>query len=312
MNPHRSLVRLSFVAFAAVASAAATAEADISKMACVEANTKGQDLRREGMLSAAREQLRTCADPSCPRLVRNDCTKRLDQLDQVQPTVVLAVKDGTGRDLRNVKVSIDGKPLAERLTGVALPVDPGAHSFTFEVQGLAPVTRELVLREGEKGRTEVVVFGGANGAGEQAPTPPAPPPEAVSPASSTPASGGNAGGAGEVHGGGTQRTLGFVVGGVGAALLAAGAVFGGLTILAHSDYEKNCGSNIGAPEGQCNPQGVSGQSDAAMKGTLSTAFFAAGGAAVVVGAVLFLTAPTTSASVKVGVGPSGLLVRGAW
>jgi hypothetical protein len=292
-----ALVCLSFVALAGSASSPPAAQAEVPKRVCVEANIKGQDLRRDGKLSAAREQFHKCADPSCPGLVRDDCTKRLNEVDQVEPTVVFAMRDA-GRDVAAVKVTMDGRTIAEKLTGVAISVEPGAHTFTFEVEGRPPITREFVLREGEKGRTEVVDIGGG-----------------TSPAGGAPAAGpdgGHVGAEGERHEGGVQRTLGFIAGGLGVGLLAAGGVFGGLTILAHSDYEKNCGSNIGAPAGKCNQQGVDGQSDAAMKGTLSTVFFAAGGAAVALGAVLFLTAPSASAQVQVGLGPSGVLVRGAW
>ena len=91
--------------------------------------------------------------------------------------------------------------------------------------------------------------------------------------------------------GSMQRAAGLTVGAVGAASLVAGAVFGALSIAAHDSYEKNCGSNIGVAPGGCSQAGVDGEKDAAMKGTLSTIFFVAGGAAAVAGVVLFVTAP---------------------
>jgi hypothetical protein len=49
-------------------------------------------------------------------MVRDDCTRRLDELDKAQPTIVFEAKDGAGRDLTAVQVTVDGKPLVESLT----------------------------------------------------------------------------------------------------------------------------------------------------------------------------------------------------
>jgi hypothetical protein len=266
-----------------------------SKVQCVEANTKGQDLRREGELSGARSQFHACAVSECPVLVRDDCTRRLDEVDRAQPTVVFEIKDGAGNDLPAVKVSVDGQPLADSLDGSALLVDPGTHNFTFEVAGQPPVAKQLVLHEGEKGRIERVTIA----------------PSALAGASREPA--GGIGGSSnpshaEANASSGQRTVGLVVGGVGVASLVAGAILGGLAIAARDNYEKDCGSNIGAPAGQCNQQGIDGHGDASTKGTLSTVFFVAGGVLAAAGAVVFFTAP--SGSTQVGVGPTGAYVSG--
>jgi hypothetical protein len=140
----------------------ASADPPPTKEQCIDANTRGQDLRRAGKLSAAREQLRTCAVPACPALLRDDCTRRLDEIDKVQPTVVFMVKDAAGKDVSAVKVTMDGRPLADVLDGTELPVDPGRHVFTFAAAGQAPVTATLVLAAGEKDRQEhVSLKGGA-------------------------------------------------------------------------------------------------------------------------------------------------------
>jgi hypothetical protein len=134
--------------------------ADMTKDECIEANAKGQDLRHDGKLSAAREQLRACATSSCPALVRYDCTRRLDELDQIQPTIVFVAKDASGRDVTGVTVTVDGRPLTDKLDGTELPVDPGEHVFTFTAPAQPPVSKTLVLAVGEKDRREVVVVGG--------------------------------------------------------------------------------------------------------------------------------------------------------
>ncbi|MGO9835014.1 MAG: hypothetical protein ACLP1X_12435 [Polyangiaceae bacterium] len=149
-----------------------SAFADVTKDQCIEANARGQELRQDGKLSAAREQLRLCGNPACPAMVRDDCTRRLDELDKVQPTIVFVAKDAAGRDVAGVAVAIDGKPLAARLDGAELRVDPGEHVFMFTAPGQPPVSRTLVLAAGEKDRREEVVVGGV------APIPAPHPPQA--------------------------------------------------------------------------------------------------------------------------------------
>src|SRR5262249_35681572 len=141
----------------ALAFAPALAAADMTKLQCVEANTKSQDLRRDGKLAESEAQLRKCVDPSCPRLVRDDCTRRLDDLEKAQPSMLFDVKDAKGADVIDVRVSVDGRPLADHLDGTPLKVDPGPHEFTFEVAGQPPVVDKVLVREGEAGRHERVV-----------------------------------------------------------------------------------------------------------------------------------------------------------
>ena len=54
---------------------------------------------------------------------------------------------------------MDGQPIAERLEGTALSIDPGAHTFTFETAGQANIEKQFVVHEGEKDRRERIVFG---------------------------------------------------------------------------------------------------------------------------------------------------------
>src|ERR1700722_1012343 len=176
MNARRRRLGLAAPMAAVLALASAPALADVTKEQCIDANGRGQELRREGKLMAAREQLRACANPACPAMVRDDCTKRLDDLEKAQPTIAFEVKDASGADVSVVKVSVDGKPLAEQLDGTALPVDMGKHAFTFEVAGQPSVTRILVLTEGEKGRRERIAMGAATASTPASVASPAPSP----------------------------------------------------------------------------------------------------------------------------------------
>jgi hypothetical protein len=288
----------------ALSVASAPAAAQMTKDQCVDANGQGQHLRADGKLAEAREQLRTCANPACPVIVRSDCTKRLDDLENAQPTIAFEVKDASGADMIAVKVTVDGKPLADRLDGSALAVDPGEHVFRFEIEGQPPVTRTLVLTEGVKGRRERVVAGPA--------TPVATPPAGLPATPSAPESASTSDGGGL----GTGRLLGLIAGGVGVAGLAVGGIFGALTLSEKSQQESACGSPCSSSS---HTQALGDHSTGMTDATISTVGFIAGGALVVGGAVLFFTArpsspsqPTTGVLVLPGVAPGGggVMLRG--
>jgi len=282
----------------ALALAPASAAADVTKDQCVDADTQAQILRRAGKLTAARAQLATCGDPSCPAIVRDDCSRRTDELERAQPTIIFDAKDAAGRDLSAVQVSVDGAPLAPSLDGTALKVDPGQHAFTFTAAGLAPVTSSLVVKEGEKERRERVVFAAAPAAQPAAlpETPPSP------------------SGAGL----GTGKILGLALGGAGVAGIAVGSVFGLMTASAASQQKTDCASAT-----SCNDyaKASSDHSTAQSDGTIATVACIAGGALLAGGAVLFLVArrpdeapPTTGLLVapSVAQGGGGLSVRGVF
>ena len=209
---------------ALLAFAACPVLADMTKDQCIDANGKGQELRREGKLSEARDQLRACANAACPAMVRDDCTKRLDELERAQPTIAFEVKDASGADVSAVKVTVDGKLLAAKLDGTMLPVDIGEHLFAFEVPGKPPLTRALVLTEGEKGRREQVMLGAATTSTPASVAPPAPPRGPASAAARPPATPISSATMVASPGGamGTQKVLGLIAGGVGVAVIGVG------------------------------------------------------------------------------------------
>jgi serine/threonine-protein kinase len=318
---HRVGVRALLFASLAAASGLGSrpAVADVTKGQCVDANSAAQSLRREGRLGAARERLLACANPSCPAIVRDDCARRLDELERAQPTIAFDVKDAAGSDVSAVSVTLDGQPLTETLEGRALSADPGKHTFTFTVAGHAPVTRALVLTEGEKGRREHIVLPGA-GPAPSAP-PPAPAPSSTSmagpPTSAAPPPLPDEAPAPSASGGmGTQKILGLVTGGAGVVGLALGAAFGVMSSSAWNNAKSACGGN----PSQCMDVsgGQSDRSTALGEATASTVGFIAGGALLATGAVLFLTGGSrqsaTGLALAPAVGPrqAGLALGGAF
>jgi hypothetical protein len=299
-----------------MAAAPSVVRADVSKAECIQANTAAQDERRDLKFSAAREQLSHCIDPSCPAMVRDDCTRRLDELERAQPTMVFDAKDASGHDVAAVKVTIDGKPLAERLVGAPLAVDPGEHTFTFTISGGEPVTQTFVIKEGMKDRHEVIVLGGSAPATPPptpepplaSPPPVAPPPRAVTEA--TPATPSRPPAETPAASRSPWRTVGWVLGGVGVAGIAVGTIFG---VEALSTKSSHCDAN-----GKCSPPGSA--SNAYQQATVSTVGFIAGGVLLAGGLGLVLFAPTGERSSTTGVaigplvGPStaGAYLSGRW
>jgi hypothetical protein len=229
------------------------ARADLTKVECADEDARGQALRREGKLAAARHAISACADPSCPALVRDDCASQLDALDRVQPTIAFQVKDQGGSDLTSVTVTVDGVPLTTTLEGKPFELDPGRHVFVFSAPPHPTVSRSLVLTEGEKGRLEHIVLDNAG-------------------ATST---------------FGVQRTAGLVTMGFG----VAGVVFGSAMGLAASSAWSDAAGACGGSTTHCTniAAGQSERSSAVTDASISTAAFIVAGLCLGGGAALFFT-----------------------
>ena len=131
--------------------------ADVSKAACLSNYEEAQLARRERRLLASRAALRICSGVACPSAIRADCVDWLDQVSRSLPSVVVTAR-ARGADVLAVKVFIDGKLAAERLTGFALEVDPGLHKFRFESPPWPVMEREVLASEGVKQRPIEVEF----------------------------------------------------------------------------------------------------------------------------------------------------------
>jgi hypothetical protein len=264
---------------------------------CLLAAEASLKLRGEHKLRLTRTQLLVCSSPSCPSEVRQECMKRIDEVNAAAPTIVLAVKNGAGHEIAAVKVTVDGQVIADHLDGSALSVDPGAHEFTFETSGMPPLTETIILHEGEKDRRETVLLGGGPGA-------------AATKDGGVESSGSSEPDTSAAHEGtgSTQRTIGLVTGGVGIAGLAVGTVFGVLASSSWKSAENDCPAKAGCPSNAVNER-----STALTDATLSTVGFIAGGVLAATGVVLFFTAPKgTTPQVGLEVRPGGLAITGGF
>lgn len=168
-------IRRAALVAVALGGLARPAVAGDEKAACLAASEKAQQLRNQGKLSAAREQLGICNRSECPALVRQDCATWMNEILAAAPSVVCDAKDGRGKDLVDVKVSIDGVKVSDQIDGKAIVVDPGLHVFRFEAPNLAPVEERVVVKQGEKNRIVTATF--ATPPTEPQPPPPTEPPK---------------------------------------------------------------------------------------------------------------------------------------
>ena len=260
---------------------------DLTKEQCVEANESAQTLRRDGKLRAARAQLLICLANSCPGPVRDDCAERMTALERAAPTIVFAAKGPAGNTLRAVKVTMDGARLADHLDGAGLVVDPGEHVFALVADGYTSVSKKLVIREGAKGRKEVVIFRST------APSPEIEPvPAAVSVAKPEPRS---------ESFGSDRRTIAYVFGGAGVVGLGLGTA---LLVYPNVEYAR-CRDGCAKADVDSANAWVTG----------SVIAFALGGALLATGVVVFLTAPkdgSVTLQPSVGSSSAGIQLGGIW
>jgi len=185
---------------------------------CVTASEDGQLAKMKGRLRVAREKFLSCSDQACPKVVRQDCSTSLEEVDKAMPSVVFGAHDGTGRDLTDVRVLVDGTELVAVLDGKAVEIDPGPHTLRFESDGLPPHEEEVLVREGEKSRVISVRLGKP----VEKPAPVTGPSESAStdrsPAAAT-----------------------WVVGGLGAAALLGAGVVGIVALNQRSSLYDRCG-----------------------------------------------------------------------
>jgi hypothetical protein len=125
---------------------------------CARASEHAQDLRSQGKLKAAREELLSCVPTSCPAVVRTDCLKWFSEVDAMIPSIIVSARDPAGHDAIAVRVFVDGELFASALDGKAMFLDPGAHALRFEYADNEPVEETVLIREAQKERTLDVQF----------------------------------------------------------------------------------------------------------------------------------------------------------
>jgi hypothetical protein len=197
----------------------------------------------------------------------------------------------------------DGEDVVERgELGTARTVDPGAHVVVVTAPGHADRSYDVTLHEGDQ--VEQTIDAGVPSAAASGPTSPAPAPApAASDVNGTSAEAPPV----SPSGGSGLRTAGFVLGGVGVAGIATGAVTGILALGRASTVKSHC------PGDACDPQGLDAASQGKWLAPTSTVAFVAGGAFLAAGAYLVFFHGHASANVVVAptaaAGTAGAIVR---
>lgn len=224
--------RFGLATLAALSAISVAPPAAAGKKECAASYVEAQKLKAQSSFKKAREQLLICAKDECLEAVRKDCVAWLDEVAASLPSIVIEAKGPDGKETFDVKVSIDGEVVAEKLDVKAIEVDPGTHKLVLEYAGEPPVEQELIVRQGQKNKIIEVSF-----AKKSAPKPAAaePEPDTAEP-DPKPSSGGK------------PPVISYVLGGVGLVALGASAYFwlgasGEESDLESSKCEPNCDSS---------------------------------------------------------------------
>jgi hypothetical protein len=206
MTPLRAAAILACTAVIALPAPAAAEPPD--RPTCARAYESAQRQRRIHALKGARESLLVCSRSECPGWMRKDCTPWLGEVEAALPTIVLVVHGEGGVTRTDVRLSVDGELVAERLPPEPIPIDPGAHVLVLEAQGAARLEEHLTLHEGERDRRVELTLVPKTEAPNAATKPVPPPPGDTQQEDDRPV-----------------PTLAWVLGGIGLVTLGAGTYF---------------------------------------------------------------------------------------
>jgi hypothetical protein len=222
--------------------ATSSARADDAKLACIAAHTEGQELRNAGNPVAARARFAICANPSCPAMVRTECTQLGKQLDDALPTLLIEARSPDGAGVTAVRMFVDGVSVLDELTRLPIKIAPGEHLLRFVPADPQLGEREVKIapREGEKNIILVLDLprrvrhdGGVDGNGAVVASPRAP----VTQSPYEPVRRGTDGDTRSAHGGGVSTT-GIVLLGLSAGSLIA---FGAFALKGRSEERELAG-----------------------------------------------------------------------
>jgi hypothetical protein len=126
------------------------ARADVA--ACVAAHSHGQAERNAGRLQSAKADFISCSTAGCPSEIQSECASFLAEVEGFMASVVFAAVDEEGHDATDVKVTVDGQVVVDKLTGLATTLDPGSHEIMYTWPDGFQQKQTVVVAQGEKNR----------------------------------------------------------------------------------------------------------------------------------------------------------------
>lgn len=188
---------------------------------------------------------------------------RVSALEPRAPT--LEIKQGPAPQAIELQITVSGTPLPRSDLGRRVPRDAGSYEIRFSAPGHEPFITQIELENA----AGVVVTVPRLVPREPVLARHAPVPERDAPSGSS------------------QRTLAWVVGGTGAALLATAGVFAGLAASKNSDSKADCPDS----PNRCGVAGVGLRNDARSLANVATLASVLGGVGLAGGLVLYISAP---------------------
>jgi len=124
--------------------------------ACITASERGQSLTLAHHPVAAQAEYVKCAAEACPGPIAKDCAERLARGEASIASIVPMAQGAA--DVGAARVLMDGELLAAHIDGRAIAVDPGPHTFRFELGDGRATDMKVIVEEGVRAKPVSVAF----------------------------------------------------------------------------------------------------------------------------------------------------------
>jgi len=125
---------------------------------CSAAYERTQTEKLAGHYVSAAAAALECSQLQCNSAIVQECVRFYSALEAETPTLVFSARKAEGGELTDVKVEMDGKLVAESLTGRPIKADPGLHNFVFTHPKRGLLRLSETARVGDKARVLEVTF----------------------------------------------------------------------------------------------------------------------------------------------------------
>jgi hypothetical protein len=146
-----SFLTLANGSIARAEAGAAKGKAPVAR-SCQAAYQSAQDKEEAGQLVEAHKLYLSCSDIACGTSVWHACVEANTSLRATLPSIVPVAIDAGGDPRVDVEVKMDGQVITSQLTGLAIPVDPGPHEFSFSIGSGVFASAKISIVEGERNR----------------------------------------------------------------------------------------------------------------------------------------------------------------
>lgn len=150
----------SWILAAMLFAPSALADTKVDKKACSDSYEKAQVLQKANKFTDARAEVVVCMQDACPKWIQTECGKWLADIDEHQPTLVVAARDAEGHDILDASIEIDGAMVSSKVDGSPVRVDPGPHTVRV-IQDGQVTEQKVVTRWGDKNRALQFTLKGA-------------------------------------------------------------------------------------------------------------------------------------------------------